>query len=206
MKDRADLDFFLRRCRVKVIALEWLLASCPPVRFDGRIQSGQVGRRGLFDLIHFKVPLVRIRLEMRAIGVERTTANQIVLNSLLNNPVQDALLNVRPDKPATTVLRQRRGIRHLLRQTKAKKPAVGHFELDFLDQPSLGANPEQVAIEQHPQQHHQINRRLAIDLAVQVRYHRADEIKPDVLVEQAEQVLFRNQLFQRRHIQFGWAG
>jgi hypothetical protein len=30
----------------------------------------------------------------------------------------------------------------------------------------------------------------------------ADEIKPDVVIEQAEQVVFQNQLFQRHHLQF----
>ena len=92
--------------------------------------------------------------------------------------------------------------RYLVRQTKAEKPAVGNIDLDFLHQPPLGANPEQIANKQHLEQHHRIDRRPAIVLTVQVLGRFADEIKPDVLVEQAKQVVFRDQLLQRHHLQF----
>lgn len=67
---------------------------------------------------------------------------------------------------------------------------------------STRANPEQVANEQHLEQHHRINGRPAIVLAVQMLGRFVDEIKPDVPVEQAEQVVFRDQLLQRHYFQF----
>ena len=49
---------------------------------------------------------------------------------------------------------------------------------------------------------HWINGRATIVLAVQVLCRFANEIKPDVLVEQAEQMVFRHQLLQGHHLQF----
>ena len=60
--NRADFDLLHRRCRVIVIAPERLLARGSTIRFDGRIQLGQVGCWRLFDLMDFKVPFVGVGL------------------------------------------------------------------------------------------------------------------------------------------------
>ena len=70
-----------------------------------------------------------------------------VIREALKILTEKGMLDIRPGKPATAVLTERRGIRHLVGQAKAEKPAVGDIDFDFLHQASLGADPEQVANE-----------------------------------------------------------
>ena len=93
-----------------VVAHERLLARRRPIRLNSGIQFGQVDGRGLFNLMHLEMPFVGIGLEVSAVGLEHSPANQLVLNRLLD----DAVLNVRPHKTATTLLRECRIIRHLV--------------------------------------------------------------------------------------------
>lgn len=170
--------------------------------FPYPIQASKIGLRGLFNLMDFKVPRVGVDLEVGAVSVEHAPTNQLVRNGMLNDPVKDALLDVRSGKPAAPILAHGRGVRDLVGQPETKEPAVRDIDFDFLDHASFGANPEQVTNEQHLEQHHRINRRAAVVLAVQALCRFANEIKPDVLVEQAEQMILRDQLLQRHHLHF----
>ena len=136
--------------------------------------------------MHLKVALVGIGLQVRAVGVEHPPTNQPVLERLLDDAIKDLLFDVRPGKPPSPVLRQRRGVRHLVGQAKSEKPPVRHIDFDLLEQTALRADAEQVANEQHLEQHDRVDRRTSIVLAIQVTGGFADEVEADVTVEQTE--------------------
>jgi len=115
-----------------------------------------------------------------------------MLNRLLNNGVKNHLLDACLCKATAPVLAQGRGIRHLIRQTQAQKPPIGHINFNLPHQLPLRTHAKQVANEQHLEQHHRINRRAAIVSAIQVRRLLTDKIKADVGVNQPQQVILRN--------------
>lgn len=183
-----------------------LLARGGPLGIHRGVQFGQVGRRRLLDLHKFVMALVGVRLQVRAVGIEHAPADQPVFDRLLDNGVEDRLLDPCPGKAAATILAQRGGVGHLVGQAQPEKPAVGHIDLDLTHQLALGAHPEQVADEQHLEQHHGVDGRAAVVGTVEPFGLLADEVEADVGVDQPEQVITRNQLVQRHHLQFGLSG
>ena len=66
---------------------------------------------------------------------------------------------------------------------------------------TLGADAEEVADEEHHEQLHRIDGGTTVVGAVQMRGGVADEVEGDVAVDQAEQVIQWNQLFEGDHFQ-----
>ena len=85
--NRADFDLRGRWRRLINVALEQLLASGNPLRINRQILFGQIRSRRLFHLMHFKMPLVGVGLEMGAIGLEQTATNQLVFDRLFDDAV-----------------------------------------------------------------------------------------------------------------------
>ncbi len=106
-----------------------------------------------------------------------------------NDGIEDLLLDRRPRKAPPTVLRQRRGIRYLVGQAQAKKPTIGHIDLDFPHQLAIRTDPEQVANEQHFEQPHRVEGQTAVVGTIQMGRLLADEVKPDVPIDQTQQMI-----------------
>jgi len=65
----------------------------------------------LLDLDKFEVALVGTGLQVRAVRVEHTAANELLLKGLLDDAIEDALLDVRARKAASTVLAEGGSVR-----------------------------------------------------------------------------------------------
>ena len=74
-------------------------------------------------------------------------------------------------------------------------------DLNLLHQTTLGAQAEQIAHEEHLEQHHRIKCRTAVVWAIKRFALPAEEVERDLPVDQPEQVVLGNQLLKREHFQ-----
>lgn len=160
-----------------------------------------VGRRRLLDLHHVKLVLVGARLQVRAVGVQHPAIDHAVPDRLAHDLVKDPLIDRGVGVAPAAILREGRGVRHLVGQAEAGKPAVGDIDLHLAHQLPLAAHPEQVADEQQLEHHHRIECRASVVGAVQVRDLGPDELEIDRSIDLAQQVIGRHQRFQRHHLQ-----
>ena len=144
--------------------------------------------------------LVGVSLQVGAVGIEHPTADQsmfvALFVALFDDAVEDGLLDVGAGIAPAAVLGEGGGIDHLVGEAHPEKPAVGDVDLDFPHQLPFGADAEQVANEQHLEQAHWVQRRAAVVRAVEGRGLVQDEVKPDVPVDQTQEVILRDQFFQ----------
>jgi len=89
-----------------------------------------------------------------------------VPDGLLDNMVEYLLGNLCPVKTAAAVLAEGTGIKHLVGQSQAQKPAIGHVHLNLAHQLALGTDAEQIADEKSFEQNLRRNRRAAIVRAI----------------------------------------
>ena len=94
------------------------------------------------------------------------------------------------------------GINHLVGQTQAQEPAIGHVDLNFLHQSPLAGDTKEVTDEEHLEQHDGVNSRTTVVRAVEVTNLIADEVEGDELVYFAQQVVLRNEGFESNHLDF----
>ncbi|SAK60008.1 hypothetical protein AWB83_02208 [Caballeronia ptereochthonis] len=196
-----DLDLFARRRLIVVIALQRLLALRGTVRIDCRIQPGQIRRRRLCHLQLIELVLVGVGLQMRAVAVQHSAIDHAVPDCLAHDLVEDLLIHRRVDEASSAILRERRGVRHLIAQAKAGKPPIRHINLNLAHQLALTAHPEQVADEQQLEQHHRIERRSAVVRAVKMRNLLADEFEIHRRVDLAQQMVLRHKHLERHHLE-----
>lgn len=127
--------------------------------------------------------LIGIGLEMRTVGIQRLAADQAMADRLFDICIEDHLLDSAALEAATPVLAEGRGIDGLVCQAQPGEPAISHVDLDLANQLALTADAEQVADEQHLEQHDRINRRSAIVLTAQVLDLVMDKGKIDVAID-----------------------
>ena len=95
---------------------------------------------------------------MGRIRVEHLAIHHLAAHGLQDDLIEYLLVDRAVQKPAPPILAQGGGIRHLVAQAKAQKPAVGHIDLDVPYQLALAPDPEQVADEKHLEQNHRVHR------------------------------------------------
>lgn len=93
---------------------------------------------------------------------------------LFHNAVEDRLFDPGTGISPAPVLRKGGSIQRTIGQAQVEKPAIGYVELDLLDQPAR-SDAEQVANEEHFEQHDRIERRAAVVAAIQMGGFLADE-------------------------------
>jgi hypothetical protein len=125
---------------------------------------------------------------------------------MVNDRVESLLADQRVREALATVLGERRGIWHPVRQPQAGEPPVGNIDVRLAHEPALAAHPKQVADKQQPEHHHRIERGSPVIRAVQVRHLRADELELDRRVDLAQQVVPRHEFLECHHFEFVLAG
>ena len=85
-------------------------------------------------------------------------------------------------------------MRNLLIKAKTREPAPRQVHAQFFQQLPLTGDAVEIPQQQHPQQHFRINRRSA-RFAVGGTQLLPHKIETDVAVDQAQQIIFRNLIF-----------
>src|SRR6201988_2398022 len=99
-----------------------------------------------------------------------------------------------------TVLGKRGVMGNLLIETESSKPAPGQMHLQFLDQLALAGDAIEIADQQNAQEEFWIDRGSA-RIAVGVLQLLTNEIEADVPVDETEEVVFRNLIFDAKVIE-----
>ncbi len=186
-----------------LLLLQRLLAVGGAVLLDRRVEIVPVVGARLGHNGHVELRLVGVGLEMRRVGIEHRAVDQAGPDRLLDDPVEDRLRYCLVLVAAATVLRQRRGVEHLVGQLEPQKPAVGDVDLDLAHQLPLRTNAEQVADEQRLEHQGRVERRPAVVGAVERRRQVMDEGKVDHPVDLAKQVILRDQLVEPHNLERG---
>lgn len=168
---------------------------------DCRIQISPVVGARFGDHLDIVFALVGIGLQVGRVRVEHRAINKAGRDRLFDDAVEDRLRHAGIVVATPPVLRQRRGVEHLVRQLQPQEPAVGDIDLDLAHQLALRANPTQVADEQRLEHQGRVQRRTAIVGAIEQRRQIVDEGKVDHTVDLAQQVINWNQLIQRHHLE-----
>src|SRR6201986_2362580 len=100
-------------------------------------------------------------------------------------------------EPSMAVLREGGVMGNLLIEAESGKPAPGQMHLQFLDQLALAGDAIEIADQQDAQQKFRIDRGSA-GIAVGVLQLLPNEIEADVSVDETEQVVFRNLIFNAK--------
>jgi hypothetical protein len=113
---------------------------------------------------------------------------------------KELLKEVRLLKASMTVLGKRGVMGNLLIEAESGKPAPGQMHLQFLDQLALAGDAIEIADQQDAQQEFRIDRGSA-RIAVGVLQLLSNEIEADVPVNETEQVVFRNLIFDAKVVE-----
>lgn len=137
---------------------------------------------------------------MRRVAVEHLARHQAPPAGQFHHLIEDLLIHIAVAKTPPPVLAQRRGVRHLVGQLQPQKPPVGRVALHLAHQLPLAADAEQIPDQQQLEQHHRIQCRSPIVLAVQMPHPFANELQIDGPLDPAQQMIARNQRLYRHHL------
>lgn len=138
-----------------------------------------IGTRRFCDDFFGEVILVVVRLQVGRIGVKNPSVVPLALHGSQHNLVKDLLIDPTLVEAPAAILTEGRGIRNLVCQAEAKKPAVGHIDLDLPDQLAFRAHTKEVAEKEHLKENYRINGRSTIVGAVEVSDLHTDEGEVD---------------------------
>jgi hypothetical protein len=136
-----------------------------------------------------------IRLDEAAIYRQILAPHQPHFHALAHDLLEQLLKQLRLLKPSVPVLGERRMMRDLLIEAEPGEPAPRQMHAQFLHQPALAGDAVQITDQQNAQQQLRINRRPT-RLTVAVFQLLPDELEADVLVDQPQQMMFGNLIFQ----------
>ena len=91
-------------------------------------------------------------------------------------------------------------MRNLFIETQPREPAPRQMHAQFLDQFALAGDTVQVTNQQNAQQKFGINRRSA-RVAVALLQSLPHKVKADVFIDQPQQMVFRNLVFQTEGVE-----
>jgi hypothetical protein len=103
-------------------------------------------------------------------------------------------------KAPVAVLREGRMVRHRVRQIQPAEPAVGQVQVDLVAEPTLRADAEAIADDQHPDHQLRVDRRSA-GRAVVRRQQPPDVGKVDEAVDPPQQMVFRHVILDREAVE-----
>ena len=121
--------------------------------------------------------------------------HQSHFHTLLHDLFKQLLEQLRFLKPSMPVFRKRGVMRDLLIEAQTGEPAPRQMHAQFLHQFAFAGDAVQIADQQNAQQELGINRR-ATGLAVAVSQSLAHKLKTDVLLDQPQQMVLGNLIFQ----------
>ena len=98
------------------------------------------------------------------------------------------------------ILGERGVMRNLLIETQPREPAPSQMHPQLFHQPALAADAVQIANQQNAQQQFGVNRRPP-SLAVTILQLLPHKLEADMLVDQSQQMSFRNLIFQAKVIE-----
>src|SRR5205814_7015093 len=126
--------------------------------------------------------------------------HQSHFHTLPNDLLEQLLKQLRLLKPSVPVLRERGVMWDFLIETQTREPAPRQVHAQFLHQFALTGDAVQIPNQQYAQQKFGIDRRSS-GFAVAVFQLPPHKLKADVLVDQPQQVGFRNLIFQAELIE-----
>jgi hypothetical protein len=141
-----------------------------------------IDRRRVPVLAGGRALLVRIRFDQAGVDREPLAADEPLRDAPAHRRLEDVAEQVAVPEPSVPVLGEGRMVRNPIRQVQAAEPAVRQIEVDLLAKPSLRADAEAVANEQHPDHQLRIDRGPA-RRAVERRQARADVPEVDEQVD-----------------------
>ena len=184
----AHLDFLRLRLSLRLLFQGGLAMRCP-ILGDRSIQRRQVLLRLDCDFGQVELVLVGVGLQMRRIGIENLARGQPPVHRQQYDFVEYLLIDRALGETTTTILAKRRGVRNLVAKLQTKEPAVGNVHLHLPHQLPLRANSVQITKQQQLEQHHRLQRRTAVVLAVKVLHAGVDKTEIHHLVDLPQQVL-----------------
>src|SRR5271169_6564583 len=122
------------------------------------------------------------------------TADQTASHTLIDYALEQLLKQIRLLEASVPVLGKRRVMGNLLVEAQAGEPAPSPVHAQLLHQLPLAADAVQVPQQQNPQQHFRINRGSP-GVAVGVVQLFVDEVETDVTIDEAQQMVFGDLIF-----------
>src|SRR5215469_9995223 len=154
-------------------------AECRVVK-DGEILRNRAARRFWWQALVALDALLTagFRLDQAAVDGEPFATHQSLLDAAAYDVLEEAAKQVAVAEPTVAVLGKGRVIWHLTIEPEPAEPTVGEIEMDLIAQPTLRADAEAIADNQHT--HHQLGiDRWTAELAVVRRELPPQRIKLD---------------------------
>jgi hypothetical protein len=117
---------------------------------------GIVGRLPLVP--RRRVLAVGVGLDHAGIDREALATNQALGNAAGDGLLEQLAQQIALPEAAVAVLGERRMVWHRAVQAQSAKPPVRQIEMDLVAQPTLGADPQAIADDQHPDHQLRVDR------------------------------------------------
>ena len=149
----------------------------------------------MHPILPLALSFVCIGFDQAGIDCHALTADQTFFDAPRNSRLEKVAQQFALAEASMPVLGERRVIRDTLIQIEAAEPSICQVQMHLFAQPSLRADAEAIADQQHPDQQFRIDR-WTTGVAVEIREMRSNAAQFNKAINRPKQVILGNVVLQ----------